>query len=545
MFSKDNLAEIFEKNNFNSCTILYEKSKDEKRFYFLENEGCKYVLKFYPQVQDWTILMKIYDKFENPEISCVPQVFDKGVINNCFYVLEEFVEGRTFTDYIYKYETARAKEKDEIEILKIIRIFKNICDAVELLHNSYKPRIIHADLSSNNIIFEEEKYIRLIDFDISYIEGEKNWKKSGTPNYIAPETQNDDELCIQTDIYALGSLLEEWVSKWNAKSHPSMANKPNNILDKICRKCKENKPEDRYSDVNELKKALFELEIAVILTNWILNIQPNDNSIYTYANGSADELNKYKRKIMGIYFKSGEIISGIENKNKDLCLIFSTTAMYSIRKKDKENKIGRIKFDSLILFVQDYIYKNDKMYSNYLAIDQIDENDFHTSTLLLKSIDSTSLCDLIEKIIMCREGIYDEKVKARYYSFMCNFIANIINSEEEVADCDKWWKIIIALGERARELEIKTDLLLSCETIMGQFYENQILKLKNDLIKSKAGMPKEEIKNKIKDYEERKEKYNDRSWNRKEFTEIQNKQSKDLTDSKKREIKINFFRRSK
>ena len=75
--------------------------------------------------------------------------------------------------------------------------------------------IIHRDLKLENIILKgpnSYKDLRIIDFGLSYIKGEKKmlFEICGTPGYIAPEIINlkkkrmYDEKC---DIYSLGIIL--------------------------------------------------------------------------------------------------------------------------------------------------------------------------------------------------------------------------------------------------------------------------------------------------------------------------------------------------
>jgi len=101
------------------------------------------------------------------------------------------------------------------DIERMYQILPQILDALECLH---QHDMVHRDLKPDNILLTPLNEIKLVDFGII-----KDLRKDcmtvrgtnqivGTIEYMAPEQINSDEITPQTDLYALGCVLYEYLT---------------------------------------------------------------------------------------------------------------------------------------------------------------------------------------------------------------------------------------------------------------------------------------------------------------------------------------------
>ena len=178
---------------------------------FLDDKGKVFLVK---DMRDDTIHVKkilskdvsdVYDalsKAEIPGIAKVEAVFpdDEQVI-----VIEEHING-TALSRIMKKRTLKPEEAASVIYF--------LCDALSILH-AMNPPVIHRDIKPSNIIIGKDGTIRLIDFDAaSRFTPEKNRDTTlmGTQGYAAPEQYGFCRSGPETDIYAMGVLLNEMLT---------------------------------------------------------------------------------------------------------------------------------------------------------------------------------------------------------------------------------------------------------------------------------------------------------------------------------------------
>ena len=90
---------------------------------------------------------------------------------------------------------------------KQIKIFKQICEAVNYMHEN---KLIHRDIKPENILLSEDLVPKLSDFGWSVIVNTKNRSTfCGTFEYMAPEMYENEEYSYSVDIWGLGILLYE------------------------------------------------------------------------------------------------------------------------------------------------------------------------------------------------------------------------------------------------------------------------------------------------------------------------------------------------
>lgn len=99
----------------------------------------------------------------------------------------------------------------------VFRIFKEIICGVSALH-ALKPPIVHRDLKSLNILLDDQLRAKVADFGLSRLSENQEhfstlYKLRGTYSYCAPEVYHGEQFTDKADVYSLGIILWELVSK--------------------------------------------------------------------------------------------------------------------------------------------------------------------------------------------------------------------------------------------------------------------------------------------------------------------------------------------
>jgi len=179
----------------------------------------------------------------------IASIFDGGVSEEGYsFMAMEYVEGLP----IHKFS-----QSQNLNRTQNLNLFLRVCDAVAYAHNNL---ILHRDLKSENILVSENADIKLVDFGIAKLLDNSEDKENYGPFSIlsaAPEQLNGQPLSVQTDVFALGSLLHQLLFNSFPQRQPSGAVRsqikglsPDLIA--ILQKALKTEPDLRYSSVANL-----------------------------------------------------------------------------------------------------------------------------------------------------------------------------------------------------------------------------------------------------------------------------------------------------
>ena len=473
------LTEYYGAESFQALNIIknVQNPSGEKLICrFQDEEGASRILKMYGS--DSSARMKhIYTRVQEAEMDTLPKIIHVGDWEEGCFVIEEFVRGQSLKERI---------QDGKDDIFSVIRTIKELCDAVKPLHTQIKPAIIHCDITPNNIIIDSDiKEVRLIDFDIAYVE-ERNgtWKRSGTPGFCAPEIMNARP-CVQSDIYSIGAVLKYWIEAGDFEN--SLDTKCKQCLKAIVEKTQESQWENRYSNTDELKEALTQAEIMALLNKTIDHFRNMDESemeefnIYTYHNDVDKRLERLsgriKENLEGCEEEPG-ILYAVED-SKCRSLLFSTDAVYSITKnkwKDKIQNKSQKKYIVNVLAYQDLVTVceiNNSLsmhnYHNWIEAVKKENDNFNTMEFDAQYYNSEVLCQLLSDIIAFREHLYSYEAQAQYYSQHCYQAAKSLG-DSSIKKIKEVWNSIIALGAKAEAHEDQARKLHTCDGILGKVY---------------------------------------------------------------------------
>lgn len=95
-----------------------------------------------------------------------------------------------------------------LKVDQLLPIFERAADGVAYMH---ERGVIHADLKPNNIM-SGPAGVRVIDFGLARVKGEKTGRVQGTPEYMAPETATMKAVDERTDVFNFGATMYRLVT---------------------------------------------------------------------------------------------------------------------------------------------------------------------------------------------------------------------------------------------------------------------------------------------------------------------------------------------
>jgi len=138
-------------------------------------------------------------KLSNPNIV---GVYDVAVDGKYHYIVMEYIEGVTLSNYI---ASKKVLESDEAMSIAI-----QICNA---LAHAHKNNIVHRDIKPHNILLTKEGVAKVADFGIAKVTTNKTLTLSGrtigSVHYFSPEQARGGFVDNRTDLYSLGCVLYE------------------------------------------------------------------------------------------------------------------------------------------------------------------------------------------------------------------------------------------------------------------------------------------------------------------------------------------------
>ncbi len=207
----------------------------------------------------------------------IVNIFDVGNQENIYYIVMEYVEGRTLKEIIC--------EKAPLPIEEAVNIAIMICDG---LNQAHERGIIHRDIKPHNILITNTRIVKVADFGIARAINQKTITYGGnivgSVHYISPEQAKGEPVGRTSDIYSLGCLLYEMLTAktpFDAESPITVALKhihdepasPRDInenipegLERIVFKAMEKNPSQRFLTAEEMRNKLLNLYNNVLPT---------------------------------------------------------------------------------------------------------------------------------------------------------------------------------------------------------------------------------------------------------------------------------------
>ena len=133
-------------------------------------------------------------------------IYDVGCDGDVHYIVMEYVEGETLKQYIDSHP--------HIPIDTAVRIAIEIGYALEDAHAN---GIIHCDIKPHNVLLTKTGKVKVTDFGIARAINSSTVidKESilGSVHYLSPEQAAGDKITEKTDIYSLGIVLYDMITR--------------------------------------------------------------------------------------------------------------------------------------------------------------------------------------------------------------------------------------------------------------------------------------------------------------------------------------------
>jgi serine/threonine-protein kinase len=199
-------------------------------------------------------------KLSHPNIV---EMYDVGEDNGMYYIVMEYIDGKTLKNLI--------KKRGALTLPEVIDIMTQLTSGLMCAHDSY---IIHRDIKPQNVLILEDGRVKITDFGIAMALNSNELTQTnsvmGSVHYLPPEQANGSGSTIKSDIYSLGILMYELLTgklpfkgdnaveiaiKQMKEPIPSICKQnpdiPQSIENIVLKACAKN-PKNRYDNVKQM-----------------------------------------------------------------------------------------------------------------------------------------------------------------------------------------------------------------------------------------------------------------------------------------------------
>ena len=198
----------------------------------------------------------------------IVEMYDVGEDDGTYYIVMEYVEGKTLKQLL--------KKRGSLTLSEAIDIMSQLTDGMAHAHDSY---IIHRDLKPQNIMIKDDGQIKITDFGIAMALNATQLTQTnsvmGSVHYLPPEQASGKGCTIKSDIYSMGIIFYELLSgslpfrgenaveialKHMREPLPSLREENDAIpqsIENIIRRATAKNPKNRYESAREMHEDLL------------------------------------------------------------------------------------------------------------------------------------------------------------------------------------------------------------------------------------------------------------------------------------------------
>ena len=259
----------------------------------------------------------------------IVEMYDVGEDDGKYYIVMEYVEGKTLKNLI--------KKRGALTLPEVIDIMMQLTSAIACAHDS---NIIHRDIKPQNVLIKEDGLVKITDFGIAMALNSNELTQTnsvmGSVHYLPPEQANGTGATLKSDIYSLGIVMFELLTgqlpfkgdnaveiaiKQMKNQIPSVCNInsliPQSVENIILKACAKN-PKNRYNNVVEMYN-----DIETCLDEERKN---EKRHVYRYSETEEQETTKELKELKNLKEKTDEEeleeLENEENKKSNKLLIF-------------------------------------------------------------------------------------------------------------------------------------------------------------------------------------------------------------------------------
>ena len=132
----------------------------------------------------------------------VVQMYDVGEDDGNFYIVMEYIEGRTLKQLI--------KKRGKLTFSEVVDIMLQLTEGMSHAHDAY---IIHRDIKPQNVLILDNGLVKITDFGIAMALNSSQLTQTnsvmGSVHYLPPEQASGKGSTIKSDVYSIGILMYE------------------------------------------------------------------------------------------------------------------------------------------------------------------------------------------------------------------------------------------------------------------------------------------------------------------------------------------------
>lgn len=249
---------------------------------------------------------KFVKKFQREAISAsslnhpnIVELYDVGEDNGEYFIVMEYVEGKTLKSLV--------KKRGALTLAEVVDIMLQLTSAIAHAHDSY---IIHRDIKPQNVLILDNGMVKITDFGIATALNNHELTETnsimGSVHYLPPEQANGNGATVKSDIYSLGILMFELLTgrvpfkgdnaveiaiKQMKTPIPSVRKYneeiPQSVENVILRACAKN-PKNRYDSAREMHD-----DLKTVLSS---ERADEDKWVYSYPENELEETKKLSRE---------------------------------------------------------------------------------------------------------------------------------------------------------------------------------------------------------------------------------------------------------
>jgi len=223
-----------------------------------DDEVAQYRSRFVREAQSAGIL-------SHPNIVTVHDVVDEGLAGTCFIAME-YVKGTNLKQLLQR--------PDPFPLNFVVEVLAQVADGLDYAHSR---GVVHRDIKPANILITPDNRVKITDFGIARIDSSNLTMEGqllGTPNYMAPEQIQGREVDHRADIFSLGVVFYEMLTRrkpFQGENLTAVTHKivydaftpPDEIVrdlpkafSEILGRCLEKDPNRRYPRASEVSREL-------------------------------------------------------------------------------------------------------------------------------------------------------------------------------------------------------------------------------------------------------------------------------------------------
>ena len=198
----------------------------------------------------------------------IVEMYDVGEDNGVYFIVMEYIEGKTLKQLL--------KKRGTLTLSESIDIMLQLTDGMAHAHDSY---IIHRDLKPQNIMIKDDGQIKITDFGIAMALNATQLTQTnsvmGSVHYLPPEQASGKRCTTKSDIYSMGIIFYELLSgslpfkgdnaveialKHMRDPLPSLREENSAIpqsIENIIRRATAKNPKNRYENAKEMHEDLL------------------------------------------------------------------------------------------------------------------------------------------------------------------------------------------------------------------------------------------------------------------------------------------------